>query len=90
MAVMVYSDAWGKLIYEKKKSQKSRETVPLIQAQFCDAVVAKSSIIYHIAFGRHCSLILVTEWLSQYKEDQSKLLLISLLYISYYTVFSYK
>jgi hypothetical protein len=45
MAVMVYSDAWGKLIYEKNKSQKSRDTVPLIQAQFCDAVVAKSSII---------------------------------------------
>jgi hypothetical protein len=38
----------------------------LWQALFCDAVIAKSSIIYHSAFGHHCSLILVTEWPSQY------------------------
>ncbi len=29
MAVMVYSDAWGKLIHEKTRSRKSRDTVPL-------------------------------------------------------------
>ncbi len=26
---MVYSRAWGKLIHEKKRSKKSRDTVPL-------------------------------------------------------------
>ncbi len=29
MAVMVYSDVWGKLIHEKARSRKSRDTVPL-------------------------------------------------------------
>jgi len=29
MAVMLYSDAWGKLIHEKTRSRKSRDTVPL-------------------------------------------------------------
>jgi hypothetical protein len=29
MAIMVYSGAWGKLIHEKTRSRKSRETVPL-------------------------------------------------------------
>ncbi len=28
-AVLVYSDVWGKLIHEKNRSQKSRDTVPL-------------------------------------------------------------
>jgi hypothetical protein len=28
-AVLVYSDAWGKLIHEKTRSRKSRDTVPL-------------------------------------------------------------
>jgi hypothetical protein len=28
-AVLVYSDAWGKLIHEKNRSRKSRDTVPL-------------------------------------------------------------
>jgi hypothetical protein len=31
MAVVVYSDAWGKLIHEKNQSRKSRDTVPLRQ-----------------------------------------------------------
>ncbi len=30
MAVMVYSDAWGKLIHEKNRSRKSRDTVPIV------------------------------------------------------------
>ncbi len=30
-AVLVYSDAWGKLIHEKTRSRKSRDTVPLMQ-----------------------------------------------------------
>ncbi len=30
MAVLVYSYAWGKLIDEKTRSRKSRDTVPLI------------------------------------------------------------
>ena len=29
MTLMVYSGAWGKLIHEKNRSQKSRDTVPL-------------------------------------------------------------
>ncbi len=29
MALMVYSGAWGKLIHEKTRSQKSSDTVPL-------------------------------------------------------------
>jgi hypothetical protein len=28
-ALMVYSGAWGKLIHEKTRSKKSRDTVPL-------------------------------------------------------------
>jgi hypothetical protein len=41
-ALMVYSGAWGKLIHEKTRSRKSRETVPLIIPQiktlFCRRV----------------------------------------------------
>jgi hypothetical protein len=29
-ALMVYSGAWGKLIYEKTRNRKSRDTVPLM------------------------------------------------------------
>jgi hypothetical protein len=29
-AAMVYSGAWGKLIYEKNRSRNSRDTVPLM------------------------------------------------------------
>jgi hypothetical protein len=38
MAVMVYSDAWGKLIHEKNRSRKSHDTVPLIKATYSPAV----------------------------------------------------
>ncbi len=31
-ALMVYSGAWGKLIHEKTRSRKSRDTVPLKHA----------------------------------------------------------
>ncbi len=32
-AVMVYSGAWGKLIHEKTRSRKSRDTVPLTKCR---------------------------------------------------------
>ncbi len=42
MAVMEYSGAWGKLIHEKNRSRKSRDTVPLNGfCSSCDSVPLK-------------------------------------------------
>jgi hypothetical protein len=45
-ALMIYSGDWGKLIHEKTRIRKSRDTVPLSNAWMLDYIQKAHNFVY--------------------------------------------